>query len=56
MKIKLKKVKKPTFFLKDGTVLIVDEKLGKVFTEDREQWCPVDLVDKCGAEFEILER
>lgn len=54
MKIKVKSINKPMFFVKEGAILIYDGDDERLYTEDREQWMPAYLAEENGLKFEVL--
>ena len=54
MKIKVKSINKPMFFVKEGAILIYDGNDERIYTEDRQQWMPAELAEKNGLKFEVL--
>lgn len=54
MKIKVTSVSKPMFFIKEGAILIYDGDDERIYTEDRQQWMPVELAEEFILQFEVL--
>lgn len=55
MKVRVVKIDKPMFFVKEGTILIYNRAEGRYYSEDYEQWLPVELLEEAGAVLEVVQ-
>ena len=48
VKYKIIKIDKPCFFLKPGAIVIIDRNNGRIYSEDRTEYMPLDTALKMG--------